>query len=109
MIDYSEGQSAFRPARRRLIATLMMNTALCLGVLPTVLPVQQAMAQTARMHTFNIASQPLSSALRALASQTGVQIVYETSVAAGTNAPAVSGTMSAESALAQLLSGSGLR
>src|SRR5690606_28107095 len=71
--------------------------------------VPQAAAQAARTHNFSIASQPLNAALRALADQTGVQIAYATSVAAGAIAPAVSGTMSTEDALARLLSGSGLR
>ncbi len=109
MNDDHAGQTISRQARRRLLTPLMMGTALCLGVLPAVLPVPQAAAQAARTHSFAIASQPLNAALRALADQTGVQIAYATSVAAGTTAPAVSGIMSTEDALAQLLSGSGLR
>ena len=109
MIDDGAGRGAARQAHGRFMATLMVTTALCLGALPGVLPVQQAAAQAARTHDFSIPSQPLSAALRALAGQTGVQIAYETSVAAGTIAPAVSGTMSTEDALALILSGSGLR
>src|SRR5690606_5480766 len=44
-----------------------------------------------------------------LANQAGVQIAYQSSIAAGTTAPAVTGTMSTEQALAQLLSGTALR
>jgi outer membrane receptor for ferrienterochelin and colicins len=109
MNDHRAGHTVSRQARRRPLATLMMSTALCLGILPAVLPLPQAMAQAARTHSFDIASQPLNAALRSLADQTGVQIAYETSVASGTIAPAVVGTMSTEDALAQLLSGSGLR
>lgn len=87
----------------------MMSTSLCLAALPTVLSVPQAAAQTGRSHSFNIPSQPLNRALRSLANQTGVQIAYQTSIAAGATAPAVNGNMSTEQALAQLLSGSGLR
>jgi len=86
----------------------MMSTALCLGALPNVMPILQAAAQATRTYSFNIASQPLSRALRSFADQTGIQIAYQTSVAAGAMAPVVSGTMSAEQALAQLLSESGL-
>jgi outer membrane receptor for ferrienterochelin and colicins len=109
MTDDSAGRDITRQAHRRLLATLMVTTALCLGALPGVLPAQQASAQAARTHDFSIPSQPLSASLRALAGQTGVQIAYETSVAAGTIAPAVSGSMSTEDALALILSGSGLR
>ncbi len=98
-----------RRAHRRLLTALMMSTALYLGVFPAVLPVPQAAAQTARAHSFNIPRQPLNRALRSLADQTGIQIAYQTSIAAGTTAPAVTGTMSTEQALALMLSGSGLR
>ncbi len=98
-----------RRAHRRPLTTLMMSTALCLGAFPAVLPLPQAAAQAARTHSFNIPSQPLSSALRSLANQAGVQIAYQSSIAAGTTAPAVTGTMSTEQALAQLLSGTALR
>lgn len=103
------GQRAFRRSHRRLLTTLMMSTALCMGALPTVMPVSQAAAQTAGMHTFDIPSQPLDRALRSLSNQTGVQIAYQTSIAAGATAPRVSGTMTTEQALARMLSGSGLR
>lgn len=109
MTDHRTSQNGSRHAHRRLLTTLMMSTALCLGALPAVLLIPQAVAQAARTHSFNIPSQPLNAALRSLANETGVQIAYETSVAAGTIAPAVSGTMSTEDALAELLSGSGLR
>lgn len=98
-----------RRAHRRLLTALMMSTALYLGVFPAVLSVPQAAAQTARAHSFNIPRQPLNRALRSLADQTGIQIAYQTSIAAGTTAPAVTGTMSTEQALALMLSGSGLR
>jgi iron complex outermembrane receptor protein len=96
-------------ANRRLLATLLMSTALSVGALPVILPAQQAAAQSARTHSFNIPSQPLTRALRSLASQTGVQIAYETSIASSATAPAVSGTMTIEEALRRLLASSGLR
>lgn len=108
MNDDSAGQRVSRRAYRQLLTTLM-STALCLGALPIILPVPQATAQTARTFSFNIPSQPLNRALRALANQSGVQIAYQTSIAGGATAPAISGTMSTEQALAQLLSRSGLR
>lgn len=105
----SAEQNVSGRARRRLLTTLLMSTALCLGVLPAVLPTPHAAAQAAAARDFDIPSQPLNAALRSLADQAGVQIAYQTSIAAGTVAPAVSGTMSTEEALARLLSGSGLR
>jgi hypothetical protein len=104
----SAGPSVSRRVGRRLLTTLMMSTALCFGALPMVLPVEQVAAQGARTHRFNIPSQPLSRALRVLSGQSGVQIAYQTSIASGVTAPAVSGTMTTEQALAQLLSGSSL-
>lgn len=98
-----------RCASRRLLTTLMMSTALYAGAPVLPLPIQQAAAQTARTHGFNIPSQPLNRALRALADQSGVQIAYQTSIASNALAPAVSGTMTTEQALTRLLSSSGLR
>lgn len=109
MNDDNAAQNGFPRAHRRLLTTLMMSTALCLGAVPMVLPAVPAGAQEARSHAFDIPSQPLGSALRALADKTGVQIAYQTSVASGATAPAVKGTMSTEQALGRLLSVSGLR
>ncbi|EKF18330.1 TonB-dependent receptor [Nitratireductor pacificus] len=108
MDNNGAGQDVSRRARRRLLTTLTMSTALCLGAVPVVLSVTHAAAQADGRHSFNIPSQPLNAALRSFANRTGVQIAYQTSVAAGAVAPAVSGTMSAEDGLARLLSGSGL-
>ena len=102
-------QRGSRRAHRRLFTVMMMGTTLSLGAIPVVLPPVEAAAQTARAHRFDIPAQPLSRSLRTLAEQTGVQIAYETSIASGAMAPAVRGTMSAEQALARLLSVSGLR
>ncbi|MEP7453857.1 TonB-dependent siderophore receptor [Phyllobacterium sp. SB3] len=57
----------------------------------------------------NISRQPLKTALREFASQSGLQIAYRTAVADGEMAPAVKGTMSPEEGLTRLLSGSNLR
>lgn len=87
---------------------LVATTALWAGGVPLVLPAEDAVAQTARTHVFDIAAQPLDRALRALAGQTGLQVAYQTSVASGAMAPAVTGRMTSEQALARLLAGSGL-
>lgn len=93
---------------RTLASALLAGVVFC-GALPGIFPVSIAVAQTARTHSFSIPSQPLGRALRALASQTGIQIAYQTSIASEAVAPAISGTMTAEEALGQLLAGSGLR
>lgn len=57
---------------------------------------------------FDIAAQPLSSALRALASQAGVQLVFAPETVGAAKSVAVQGVMSVEAALERLLVGSGL-
>lgn len=100
------GQTNFR--HRNVLATMLISSALGMGMLPG-LPVPRAEAQASQTHSFNIPSQPLGRALRALADQSGLQIAYETAVAVGNTAPAVNGTMSTEQALTRLLAGSNLR
>lgn len=100
------GQTNFR--HRGMLATMLMSTALGMGMLPA-LPMPQAEAQASQTHSFTIPSQPLGRALRSLADQSGLQIAYETAVAVGNTAPAVNGTMSTEQALTRLLAGSNLR
>jgi iron complex outermembrane receptor protein len=89
--------------------TLMMGTALCALPVSPLLPLSPAAAQTARTHKFNIPSQPLNRALRALADQSGVQIAYQTSVASGAIAPMVVDTITTQEAIGRLLAGSGLK
>lgn len=56
----------------------------------------------------DIPAQPLSSALRALASQAGIQLVFTPETVGAGKGRAIKGEMSAEDALRQLLAGSGL-
>lgn len=58
--------------------------------------------------SFNIAPQPLYSALSALAEQSGVQFVYNSALVKGVGSPGVSGRYSLEGALKRLLAGSGI-
>jgi iron complex outermembrane receptor protein len=62
----------------------------------------------AQIYNVNIPAQPLSSALDALAQQTGIKPFYSDAIAAGKTARAVSGRFTPEQALNRLLSGSGL-
>jgi iron complex outermembrane receptor protein len=65
------------------------------------------MAEAPTYHV-NIPAQPLSSALDALAQQTGIKPFYSDAIVAGKTSRAVSGRFTTEQALARLLSGSGL-
>lgn len=57
---------------------------------------------------FDIPAQPMSSALRALASQAGVQLVFTPEAVGAARGVAVKGEMDVDAALARLLAGSGL-
>lgn len=97
-----------RAARGRVLAGFLTGTALCVGALPVALTPTALWAQSSATHDFDIPAQRLNRALRALAAQSGVQIAYRTSVAAGAMAPAVRGRMNTGQALARVLAGSGL-
>jgi hypothetical protein len=58
--------------------------------------------------SFKIPAQPLASALQAYGQKAGVQILYESSSAAGQTSAAVEGSFSREDALQRLLAGTGL-
>lgn len=65
-------------------------------------------AQAGRTSTFDIPAQPLSQALMAFGRQSGMQIAVDSSAVAGKTSVPVAGSMTADQALRQLLSGSGL-
>ncbi|PLK72145.1 TonB-dependent receptor [Rhizobium sp. TH135] len=94
-------------ASRRLLTTTACALALLAG--PLTMPV---MAQTAPMNAatraYDIPAQPLANALRAFGRQSGLQVSLPAEAARGANSAAVSGTLSTEAALSQLLSGTGL-
>jgi iron complex outermembrane receptor protein len=58
---------------------------------------------------FDIAAQPLATALNAFGRQAGLQVSIEASIARGVQSPAVSGTMTPEQALRLLLTGTGIQ
>ncbi len=59
-------------------------------------------------HSFNIAPQPLASALNRLAAQSGLQVIVDGTLVAGKNSRGVVGPKEPEAALAEVLKGSGL-
>lgn len=90
-----------RPA---LISLLLAGTALAAIGGEHALAQVPAVARAA----LNIPAQPLSSALIAFSRQTQVQIFVPSSIAAGKRSTAVSGPLTAQAALSQLLTGTGL-
>lgn len=84
----------------RLIALAAMGIA-------TLVQAQTAMAQTAQ-RSFNIPSQPLASALNVFGRQSGLQVSLAASTSQGITSRAVSGNLSAQAALRQMLGGSGI-
>ena len=65
-------------------------------------------AQRDQAAAFDIPAQPFGQALTAFGRQSGLQVAFDPAAAAGKTSAAVSGTMTAEQALRQLLGGSGL-
>lgn len=89
-----------RPPLRHLLPTA--------PVAALALALQMSTALAAETLPFDIPAQPLSSALRALATQAGVQLVFTPETTASARAPALKGALSVDAALEQLLQGSGL-
>ena len=56
----------------------------------------------------DIQPQPLQAALNALATQSGLQVIYDGALVSGLSSPGLAGQMEPEQALSQLLAGSGL-
>ncbi len=67
------------------------------------------LAQSATTFAIALPAQPLGSALNELARQASFQLIVHPDLVAGKNAPAVSGSLSAQQALERLLAGSGLQ
>ena len=65
-----------------------------------------ALAQSAA--SVDLPEQPLDQAIKAIAQQTGIQIVFVTDITAGRRAPALRGSFTPREAIDRLLAGSGL-
>ncbi|KWT65814.1 Iron siderophore receptor protein [Hyphomicrobium sulfonivorans] len=95
---------------QRWKAALLATTAFCgfAIVIPAPLLAQSTAQSNAGQYSFNIAPQSLSSAMIAFQSITGMSVLADSSVPQNVKSPGVSGSRTAESALAQMLSGTGL-
>ena len=89
------------------LALLLAGTALA-GTMPNGPALAQAPSGTAVSPIVNVPAQPLSTALIAFSRQTRVEVIVPSSVAAGKRSTAVSGPLTAQAALSQMLAGTGL-
>lgn len=97
------GQSVVRVLMRRLIASTALGL-VAASQLPTATMAQPIVQSGA----ISIPSQPLPGAIAAFIAQTGWQVSYASGVASGVVANAVSGRLTAEAALRQLVAGTGI-
>ncbi len=79
-----------------------------MGVSTTIAVMSDAQAQAVQQTAFNIPAASLSAAIAAFGLQSGLQITYLPELVTDKRSAGVSGTMSANSALQQILQGSGL-
>lgn len=98
--------------RRTIPLTLIRATlliAIMIGAWPFAMPAwsEPAKGVETRSH-FDIAAQPLATALRRLADTADLQLVYSPDLVAGIGTPGVKGDFTALEALEQLIKGSGL-
>ncbi|PKR55026.1 TonB-dependent siderophore receptor [Thalassospira marina] len=96
------------PARSGLVAIVLAGVSTL--ALTTALATQPAAAQTTAPQSVNITipEGPLETALLSLGRQAGLHILYPSALTAGKQAKSLSGTMTVQNALSQLLAGSGL-
>lgn len=87
--------------RRRVLA-------FCLGVVAGAGLPAAAIGDDSGARSFDIAAQPLASALERYGDATGREVLYNTSLVQGRNARAVEGVFTPEMALQKLLDGTGL-
>ncbi len=87
---------------------MLLTTALSTGILFSFQSISPAAAQSAQTRSFDIPPQPLSSALRQFADQSGMQLAYRTTELQGIASPGYHGSASSTQALARLLAGTGV-
>ena len=97
-------KNTFKNCTRRMLSTTFILTAgvSLAGISPS------AFAQTQTQTNFSVPAGSLTQALTVFGRQSGLQITYLASVAAGKTSKGVSGNVSREQALSSILQGSGL-
>ncbi|SLK11983.1 TonB-dependent receptor [Novosphingobium mathurense] len=83
--------------------------ALSLASLPFFAPLTPVHAASARTFNFAIPAQDLASALRDYSRVTGLQVAASSEVLRGRRSSSVSGTLTADAALAQIVEGAGIK
>src|SRR5258707_1074178 len=84
---------------------LCLGWALAMSLGATAAPGQNVLDAPARL---SVAAQPLGAALRTVAKQADIQVLFAPDLVAGRAAPGVEGLMSPRAALARLLTGTRL-
>ena len=90
--------------RSALLAVLLASTSAGAGLLVTAQPARAQAGQVA----FDIPAGPLSQALATFGRQAGIQVTYASALASGKTSVGVSGSTTADAALARILEGTGL-
>lgn len=95
-------------AYRLLLSTALAGFPLFAATAQNAADSPVRLAQAAQTYRFSIPAQPLPSAINAFSAVTGWEIGYPAGLGQGAGSPGVSGSLGAEEALRQLLSGTGL-
>ena len=93
----------------KAVSNVLRGLPLCAPVLLLAAPPILAQSVASHALTLDIPAQPLTQALAAFASRTGLQIVYVSEILANKRSHAVSAGLSANETLTRLLKGTGLR
>jgi len=91
----------------KLSLKLLATTAFCLSAAPVF--AQSAIHQQVSLHDVSVPAGALTTGLNRLAAQTGTQIIFDATLAAGKTTRGVHGRLSTQQALAAILAGSGLQ
>lgn len=97
------GAKVVSGARFFLLATTILATSFAMPAMAQTTPAAQSAARP-----ISIPAGPLTPALNRLAAQTGMQILFDASLARGKSTGGVQGTMTAHQALSAVLAGTGL-
>lgn len=109
---FASGANAGR--KHTHIARIALHLGLATLTAPLMVQADQVVSSTTKgtadadSRNYNIAKQPLYSALSALAEQAGIQFVYSAEMVKNLTSPGVQGQHTIEQALQKLLSGSGI-
>lgn len=89
----------------------ILRSLLIAGVLstPFAFMIPQAHAQTQAMYQFDLPEQPLADALRAIARQTGANVLFESKDLRGIRAPALQAQLTTAEAIERVLAGTDLQ